>query len=165
MELKSRTNQPVQGDEIENLKVTGDLQAFENITDADGHKRFIEGDLEVEPFNSRVVEYAKWSLSGTHLMLVVCISLANAEVVTSGQVVTILNDQLPQWVLDKLYPIFGDIVSSTTLDFRNTDYSSQNVSCYLQKTSSGTVRIIMGSITLNKDRTARIAFDLLIDNE
>ena len=39
--MKTRTNQPVEGDEIENLEVSGELKAFENIVDKDGHARFI----------------------------------------------------------------------------------------------------------------------------
>ena len=47
---------------------------MEDIVDADGHKRFIEGN--VTPANiigENDIQYAKWSLSGSHLMIVLAI--------------------------------------------------------------------------------------------
>ena len=41
-----------------------------NIVDADGHNRFIEGNIATEEIEGVTWAYARWSLSGTHLMCV-----------------------------------------------------------------------------------------------
>ena len=50
------------------------------LTDSKGNPRFIEGEgtpMEMEGFTA---SYCKWSLSGTHLMIVLSGSFANATV-------------------------------------------------------------------------------------
>lgn len=151
---------------VENESAESGIKVYENIVDKDGHKRFIGGSLTIEAFNSREVKYAHWSLSGSHLLIVICFSVANSETIGTSQVICNLNGQIPQWIIDKIYPIFSDIVEYKTLDFRADNYTSQTASGYLQKTTAGTLRIFTGgNLTLSADRTVRIAYDLLIDNE
>ena len=56
------------------------LKAFENIVDKDGHKRFIEGTPTNPTIEGVEITYAKWSLSGTHLMLVMAGNVASTTV-------------------------------------------------------------------------------------
>ena len=61
-----QVQEQVSSGELENVKV------FENIVDKDGHKRFIEGDITFENITGVSKVYGKWSLSGNHLMIVIC---------------------------------------------------------------------------------------------
>ena len=164
MKLRTRTNQPVYGDEIENLQVTGDLKAFENIVDKDGHKRFIEGDLEEIEHEGVTFNYAKWSLSGSHLMIVIACSLANGTAVTSSWGVG--NVTLPQWVYDKIYPVFaGSLIDMRGVNAYGNDWSNQSVQIKCAKASNNKLYFEFGAVTITKDRGFRYQLDLLIDNE
>lgn len=162
MELKSRTNQPVQGDEIANLKVTGELQAFENITDADGHKRFVEGDFTPETITGFTWTYHKWSLSGTHFMIVLAGSVDNATVVANNTI--LYNIELPSYINSKIVPTYGATITGVQMPLYDGNGGVQQLYERLVKETNG-ISLKTGSLTLSADRTFRFAFDLLIDNE
>lgn len=134
---------------------------LENITDKDGHKRFIEGNIILPEIEGITYTYAKWSLSGTHLMIVVAGNMV--EGFTTSWISTFATINIPYWILNKIYPMNGDTVSQDVFTIVNEDNSTQNLTCFLRKTN--TLFISTGSITANKDRAFRISFDLLIDNE
>ena len=138
--------------------------AMENIVDKDGHERFIEGDIDLAESVAEGIEkiYGKWSLTGTHLLLVICFSIASGTVHSFGKVVDSIN--LPQWIKDKIIPVASQTVDLKSIAFYGSDLSTQNTTAYLVK-SSNIVYINVGSITASADRSVRIAFDLLIDNE
>ena len=162
--MKTRTNQPVEGDEIENLEVSGELKAFENIVDKDGHARFIEGDFDVLPEATGVSKiYAKWSLSGSHLMIVLCFSLEDA---TSFSTTYMAKVELPQWIKDKMVPVFtNNIIPYVGIIIANEAYNStQNANIALRKNDNDII-LVMASITTTAKRYGRIQFDLLIDDE
>ena len=141
------------------------LKAFENIVDKDGHKRFVEGDISLSsdmPEGYTKV-YGKWSLSGSHLLLVLCISGLNTTAITSFTTVG-KAENLPQWILDKIYPIQSVFVEQKSVSYFGSDLSTQTATTYLRKDSSG-LYIQTTAFTLTADRVCRIAFDLLIDNE
>ena len=163
MELKTRTNQPVVGDEFTgDIAFTGDVKCFENIVDKDGHKRFIGGDITTETTEGFTFNYGKWSLCGTHLIIVLAGSVANNTTFTA-KVVGVLQN-VPQWIRNKIYPLFSSIVARDEVVLFNEDYSTQTAYCYLTKTTND-LQLYLGSITATKDRIFRIEFDLLIDNE
>ena len=146
------------------LEVAGDAKLFENIVDAQGHKRFIEGDIDLlEDATEYTKTYGKWSLSGTHLMIVLGIDVANGTTTTHNTLAIL---SLPQWVKDKIYVLYG---SATVLAHQATgygdDYTSQQVSSAINKRADGKVEIYLASFTASANRHFRIAFDLLIDNE
>lgn len=137
-------------------------KVFENIVDKDGHPRFIEGDVEIQEIEGFNTVYGKWSLSGSHLLIVCCGSIANGTVFSFGRLTK--NIVMPKWIKDKIIP-----VASVYVDIRQTyayanDLSSQSITTYLIK-SGDDISITMGSITATTDKTFRIAFDLLIDND
>ena len=48
-----------------------------NLVDKDGHERFIEGDIPDPEITGLTPIYYKWSLSGTHLMIVMAGTIEN----------------------------------------------------------------------------------------
>lgn len=166
MKMKTRTNQPVEGDELENLEVSGELKAFENIVDKDGHKRFIEGDgvpLEKEGFTST---YCKWSLSGTHLMCVLAGTIADTTAITATD--SLAKFYCPAWVMAKIFPVWSNNIEAKNIIMFASDWTQQNLQVKVQKANVDDTYIInfeAGAVTLTKDRNFRVQFDLLIDNE
>ena len=71
---------------------------MENIKDNSGHNRFIEGDLDTYTVANVTFSYAKWSLSGTHLMIV--LAGTNKQQVNAG---TYLAEfEPPTWIYNKI---------------------------------------------------------------
>ena len=154
---KTRTNQPVEGEE--------ELKIFENIVDKDGHKRFIEGDITPEEITGINYIYAKWSLSGSHLMAVLVISGEVSATLTNGQLLGTLNN-LPSWVLNKIYAVWGYYIALKTEPFRDSSWNQQNFSAGIKKESDKITITGNTPITINTAKKyVRIQFDLLIDNE
>ena len=152
-------DQSVGGD----LEVTGDAKLFENIVDSQGRKRFIEGDIVVNTTIEGITKnYAKWSLSGSHLLIVVALSIANTTAITSGyKYVEDIN--LPQWVKDKIVVLYGlNVIRDTVIYYDENNNQSQTI--YLRK-SDNKISIVSVALTMTADREVRIQFDLLIDNE
>lgn len=149
---------------LEKIEATDNLHVFENIVDQNGHKRFIEGDINLlDSVPSTLTKvYGKWSLSGSHLLIVLCIAGTNTTVINSD----ISHITLPAWIIDKIVPIASNqwVDNKITTMFGN-DLSTQQLSVYLRKFESGIIGINCNSLTLTADRTGRISFDLLIDNE
>ena len=148
---------------VEEVAQTEGLKAFENIVDKDGHKRFIEGDLELTEETGLTISYSKWSLSGSHLLIVLAGTFANGTAHTSS---TPAKAKLPQWILDKIYPVFSQNIEYKLVSYYDTVLSLQTGSCYLQKALDNTyLGIYLGSITFTSEKSFRVQFDLLIDNE
>ena len=139
---------------------------MENIVDADGHNRFVEGDITIEEITGITQTYGKWSLSGTHLMFVVCIELANDAVIPSSKLCRI---NLPDWVSNKIVPIYGNtlnpyIAFTGGVITGGTGTGNQQISCSLTKESDH-IAINLYTVTSTGDRGFRVQFDLLIDND
>lgn len=148
------------------ILLTSEVAIFENITDKDGHKRFIEGEISnnVELPEGFTFEYGKWSLSGTHLLLVLSGKLLNTSTITAGIYAKTIG--LPEWIYNKLIPTFQNTFEQKSLSYYGDDYTSQNASILIQRnTSDKQIQFYFSSITATQDRGWRIQFDLLIDNE
>ena len=162
-ELKNLANAQVQeqvsGGQLENVKV------FEEITDKDGHKRFIEGDINIidgETIFEKI--YGKWSLSGTHLMIVLA-GKVNAQE-SSFPSHEIVNLQLPEWILNKIYPVGSSIyIESKEIKIYSSDYTSSQSERFDLRKRTSYLDIVAGSANPSVDRYFRLQFDLLIDNE
>lgn len=135
---------------------------MENVVDKDGHKRFIEGTIDIQTVEGVTKTYGKWSLSGTHLMIVVCCSFASGEY---GYISSLAQNFLPTWILDKINVFGTNYIANQSFSFVGSDNSIQTGNAQLRKDPDRGVFISVSSITLTADRQARIAFDLLIDNE
>ena len=150
---------------LEKIEATENLHVFENIVDKDDHKRFIEGNIDTATISGVTFTYAKWSLSGSHLLIVLAGNIANGTSLTNDSWVPNLN--IPEWIKDKIYPVAGNNIEIKQVPATGVDWSAQQLGVVLQKnTTTKVININMYStLTLTADRGFRIAFDLLIDNE
>lgn len=144
--------------------LTNQQPIFENIIDKDGHSRFIEGDIdfyaEIEGVSKK---YGKWSLSGTHLLIVLCVEIdANTNLPFTGYFAKLTN--LPTWLFEKIIPLVSTYIDRKNNSAFNEGASIANVDTYLRK-SVTEIFISVGSYAPTDDRVLRIVFDLLIDNE
>lgn len=148
---------------VDSVENKSNLKVFENIVDQDGHKRFIEGDIEVSTISGLTKTYGKWSLSGTHLMIVVALVLANGSTISSYLTSGIA---LPKWIVDKCATLWGNNISAQSFNAYASDQTTQSITAILDKDNDlNTLNIYVGSPTLTENRNVRIQFDLLIDNE
>lgn len=156
------------------MSVTGDVSgakfigvtALESIKDAEGHNRFIEGDIDLYegvPEGYAKV-YGKWSLSGTHLMIVICFTIPAST--TTGYVGRLCDlTDLPSWIVDKIVPIGNTYIETKIFNGVMSDDSLLQVNCQLRKRDGTTISISQSSVTTTSALNVRVAFDLLIDNE
>lgn len=153
----------------DDLVTMGEVQTlFENIVDSNGNNRFIEGNIEMDAITGVTQTYGKWSLSGSHLMLVIAFEIEANTSFSNVALATIYG--LPSWILAKIIPA-TDNEKIVTIKFaeewedNNTPLTPQ-MYCGLQKTSDTYVNIsTWGSKTYNNKTFARVQFDLVIDNE
>ena len=137
---------------------------MENIVDLAGNKRFIESEFDTLPVTGVTIKYAKWSLSGTHLMIVLAGDIADTTVLTNSTKFAEFN--IPKWIADKIAVIWGD---DAVLNVPNNLYSytwaTQYSTAALTKNDNTLTIYNSTAVTLTADRSFRIQFDLLIDAE
>ena len=150
--------------EISEDIVDGSEHLFENITDAQGHKRFIEGDIELDTnLPSGVTKiYGKWSLSGSHLLIVLVESVADTTVTTFQPHARMT---IPKWIHDKLQTIYTDVVDRQVISYYSSDGANQNATGFLSKQEDNVLLIYINGLTFSADRQGRLQFDLIIDND
>lgn len=141
---------------------------LENIVDSDGHKRFIEGDITPQEIEGVNFVFAKWSLSGTHLMIVMAGNIDVTETLSTNTTLAVITN-IPAWVMSKIYPIASPsaVVMFKDEIGREIGGSGQKeLQFELDKTSNTQLNILY--IGENYTPTAtngfRVEFDLLIDN-
>lgn len=144
----------------------GDVKCFENIVDAQENKRFIEGNITLDsgmPAGA-TANYAKWSLSGTHLMIVIALTL-DADINIAGNT-TLAFVGVPQWIRDKIYPTLSNWVTASSTRAIASDWSEKSVTVSLYKNTTN-IQLAFGGTgyTWDKSAVCRFQFDLLIDNE
>ena len=137
-----------------------------SIVDSDGHKRFVTGDISAQTISGVTFTYAKWSLSGTHLMFV----LAGNTSITISASTLLANITLPGYIYNKIYqlkPQASNLVSLSEMQVRESVGSTATVSkCELYKVDSDSILKIFNFDPINTSATAsgfRLQFDLLID--
>lgn len=135
---------------------------IDNLVDKNGHERFIEGNIDIlEEVPEITKTYGKWSLSGTHIMFVLAGAIANGTEL-NGKTISIID--IPDWIKAKIIPIHSvSVVLQQTLTMYGG--TAQTIQAYLEKNAQGRVSIYFSGFTANADKTFRVAFDLLIDNE
>ena len=147
---------------IENIK-DGTTHLFENITDKNGNKRFVEGDITMNAITGVTQTYGKWSLSGSHLMIVLCIKTeANITLAYPTKFADII---LPNYITDKLVSIQGTAVDVKNITFVKSTGSISSTPCRLEKITNGVSITKSGSYITELNDVCRIQFDLLIDDE
>lgn len=140
------------------------INQIENLVDSAGNSRFIEGNCNVNASLPSGIEinYAKWSLSGSHLMIVIAGNVANGTTIPQAQIASV---NVPDWVKNKIIPIWAQYyVDSKLITLRGDDWSTQNINVVLYKDANNLIGMNWAnSNVLDKDRAFRIQFDLLID--
>lgn len=140
--------------------------SLESIVDKDGNPRFVEGDITMETIEGITQTYGKWSLSGTHLMLVLAGTIANNTILSGTPKFATIS--LSSYILNKVQILWGNIyVERKSIVMIADDWSTQTFDAGLSKrTNSLEILKVSGSaITVNADRNFRIQFDLLIDTD
>lgn len=140
----------------------GDVN-MEDIVDAQGNKRFVEGDITIEEITGVTQTYGKWSLSGTHLMIVVAGNIANGT--QTSNLGILANISLPTFILDKLVPIFSNLLDYKSPVAYAANWATQSYPLSLQKGSDKIQLRFESNVTTSADRSFRWQFDFLIDTE
>ena len=146
-----------------------EIQSFKknisNLVDSKGNPRFIEGNITPETIAGLTYTYTKWSLSGSHLMIVLAGSCAT---MTLSNNVTFANISLPKFIMDKIFPLTaqGRVSHASLNNYYDFSYKS---ACNLSLVKGANGLIVIGwgigsSSTLTAG-TFRIQFDLIIDAE
>ena len=144
-------------------KING-IKVFEDIKDKDGHNRFIEGDGTPATITGFTATYCKWSLSGTHLMFVLAGTCENTITIANGT--SLATFDIPQWIFDKIYPVWQNAwIENKVVNAMSSSFTSQSFGVNFKKDTTNMAFIKSGEITLTAERSFRVSFDLLIDNE
>lgn len=152
------------GNKIEvgnDLEVDGKLKAFENITDVNDNLRFVEGEINLPSVTGVTYPFTKWSLSGSHLMIVICGNI------TQGTTFSIKRADItiPQWLLDKITPLTATYVNAGYSDIVDNSYAQVGrISSNLEKTSTN-LRLNFICVTEDSptsDGSFRLQYDLII---
>ena len=151
-----------------NVNISGVLQAthpklFETIEDTNGNNRFVKGDVVLdENAHAGIVKtYGKWSLSGSHLMLVFGCELPDGFAIKNGDAFAYA--ELPRWVFVNLTSLFSIAIDSKTFQIRGNDWSSQDVTVFLNKGDGNKVVFNFGNnVTVSGVKKCRFAFDFII---
>ena len=145
-------------------KIQGDadnINLMENIVDSNGNKRFVEGNITIDTLSGVTQTYGKWSLSGSHLMIVIALQIASGTALTTSDRVAILS--LPSWVVGKIKAIYGNYVSRNTFPGigAGTDHNYE----FTLRKISDIISVYYTNFTTTRAENIRIQFDLVIDNE
>ena len=134
------------------------------LVDSQGRNRFEEWNLPAGEVEGFTFVYGKASLCGTHLMFVVAGTVDNGTAITSG--IELASLTLPEWIYDKIIPLYSNNVRFSTQGMYASGGTSQNVTIRLVKYSDNKVIIETASaVTLSANRNFAFVFDLLIDSD
>ena len=141
-----------------------------NLVDKDGNNRFIEDEISTDEVTGVTFTYAKWSLSGTHLMAVIAGKIDANTTLSALRLGVLLN--VPDWIKAKIYPAGENelIIYAKEADMWYDGITPVANKKYiaLQQVSASDTRLAIstwGSWSATADVYFRCAFDLLIDNE
>lgn len=147
----------------QNVTVTA-KRLLNEIVDSQGRQRFIEGNLNPVELEGETVKYAKWSLSGTHLMVVFAFTMsANAEIQEQQ---TIFSAIFPAWVASKIRTIKDTYVDFVAITAFNTNTLGEvNLRFRVVKSGNSIIVNKRGATTFADDTYVRIELDFLIDTD
>lgn len=138
-----------------------------NIEDADNNKRFIEGNLVPDEIAGVEYSYHKWSLSGTHLMLVAAGTIANGTTIPINAYFVRFNS-VPSFIYNKIVAITSDGLGVDIKDIILYTTGWGSLETHKVRLNKQYGYLIMSSnetFTVTADKTFRIQFDLLIDSD
>lgn len=162
-----RVSDPTNDDEATTKKYVDDHDIIENLKDADGNFRFAELNLTDATPEGMELTYAKMSLSGTHLLIVVCGHMDVGTTINHNQQYAISNS-IPSYIRNKIVPLNSSgIVSlgtAATLDSDN-DFVNGQMARLLVSGEHTILVSSFGNFTAAKACDFRFEFNILIDNE
>ena len=136
---------------------------LDDIVDSAGNKRFVEGNATISGIPSALeVAYNKWSLSGTHLMLVLCIKNNSSSTKTITGPVDFATYDLPSYILNKVSPVVGNLVDQKSFTIWGTSNAAE---IRLNKDNDVLHFKTFANIDIGSNQSIRIQFDLLIDSD
>ena len=104
---------------------------IDNLVDKNGHDRFIEGDITINEITGVTQKYGKYSLSGTHLLIVIAFEIESGTTLSASTDICTIS--LPQWIKDKLATIVGSIVLRNQFTYYDGLGDTQTQSFTLRK--------------------------------
>ena len=140
-------------------------KVLESLVDSKGNPRFIEGEGALTEITGITYVQNKWSLSGSHLMIVLGMTIANNVEIANNT--KFAEYKLPNCILDKVSTFYGTRVSRIDFSGWSSAGQSQSLNLGLVKNSDSlSIEYIQSApTTMSSERTYRIQFDLLIDAE
>lgn len=137
---------------------SGGGATLDDIVDSAGNKRFVEGNGTPDTTNI-TSSYCKWSLSGTHLMVV----LAGKYISGSVADKTVLAQyEVPSFILNKIYPVWSNNIEMKTVTSRTVGGTGFE-DYFLFTKEDGKLKIKQQGVYNHNDTYFRAQFDLLID--
>ena len=135
--------------------------SLESIVDSHGNPRFVESDITMNTITGITQTYGKWSLSGTHLMIVIAGTIVTGDY-TGKSWATIT---LSSYIAQKIRSIVGNVVEYKNVTAYTSNYQTQNLQIGLFIVpATNTLRVnLVSPITITADSNFHIQFDLLID--
>ncbi len=146
-------------------EISSQKKDIATLVDSKGNPRFVEGNGEplVDVPEGVEITYSKWSLSGSHLMIVLAGEIAN-ETILASQTIR-YKYLMPSFILNKIIPT----ISTNSIELKDVrlwsaSLTNQSLTFRTYKESTY-IGLTCGGLTLTDDRTFRVQFDLLIDTE
>ena len=142
---------------------------LENIKDSNARNRFVEGGMYIygEVTSGIHLTYGRWSLSGTHLLIVVAGYIEGGTTLPDGnRIFGVAN--LPSWIHNKIIPLYGNLCIYNQDSIVLQSWSRISIETYLNKETNNELTIRPnGTISVASGNTGyyRLQFDLLIDND
>lgn len=134
-----------------------------NVVDSNGNPRFIEGNGTPATITGFTATQCKWSLSGTHLMLLLTGTMANGTELTNGMNLAVFT--LPDFIKNKITPSWANNYIERKANILFADnWTTQTSTVVLGKFTNINIQQ-SGALTLTADRNFRVQFDLLIDSD
>lgn len=131
------------------------------LVDANGNDRFIEGPITLAEGQTQIeVSFGKWSLSGTHLMLVIAGQIKASSSFSDYD--ALFDIELPSWILDKIIPVKSTYVDFKTITGIDSEWASQQINVSLLKDTAKLEVQHTGIKAYTYATDFRLVFDILI---
>ena len=136
---------------------------LDDIVDSQGNKRFIEGNGVPYSVAGITPKYYKWTLSGTHLMIVFAFeTLPNATIDNKN----LAKFEVPAFILNKINVDNGSILYKINAICFKDAADDVTFKCAIVKRSKKLDVYFNDSLTFDSyARTCRVQFDLIIESE
>ena len=131
------------------------------IKDNYGNLRFVEGRVEQLVSAGMTLLYGRWSLSGTHLMIVATFQFNSGTVLSSTTPLCAVS--LPAYIANKISVIYGDIVARSPFQGFDQGGNMQSSNMSLHLNGNNLLIIPLSTTNFNSTKIMKIQFDLLID--